>query len=53
MSLAAALDSARQGRLYPAVILDGGTAESRCRAALELSRTLLCEAPPEMGLDDW
>jgi hypothetical protein len=47
VSLSAALVSARQGRLYPAVILDGGSAESRCRAALELSRTLLCEAAPE------
>jgi len=47
MSLAAALASARQGRLYPAVILDGGTAEARCRAALELARTLLCEERPE------
>ncbi|HSS75687.1 MAG TPA: hypothetical protein VLV54_02990 [Thermoanaerobaculia bacterium] len=43
----AALISARQGRLYPAVILDGGTADARCRAALELSRTLLCEERPE------
>lgn len=47
MSLMAALISARQGRLYPAVILDGGTADARCRAALELSRTLLCEERPE------
>ncbi|HEV7784530.1 MAG TPA: hypothetical protein VGQ28_04280 [Thermoanaerobaculia bacterium] len=47
MSLAAALASARQGRLYPAVILDGGNSDDRCRAALELARTLLCEAHPE------
>ncbi|HEY4591368.1 MAG TPA: hypothetical protein VIJ61_03105, partial [Thermoanaerobaculia bacterium] len=47
MSLAAALTSARQGRLYPAVILDGGSADARCHAALELARTLLCEAAPE------
>ncbi|HSS47785.1 MAG TPA: hypothetical protein VLX28_02455 [Thermoanaerobaculia bacterium] len=51
MSLASALDSAlssaRQGRLYPAVILDGGTADARSRAALELARTLLCEERPE------
>jgi len=47
VSLTAALISARQGRLYPAVILDGGTADARCRAALELSRTLLCEERPE------
>lgn len=47
-ALISALASARQGRLYPAVILDGGNAEARCRAALELARTLLCEAAPEM-----
>jgi hypothetical protein len=47
VSLAAALTSARQGRLYPSVILDGGNAEARCRAALELARTLLCEERPE------
>ncbi|HEX4960122.1 MAG TPA: hypothetical protein VF173_04740, partial [Thermoanaerobaculia bacterium] len=47
MSLAAALTSARQGRLYPAVILDGGDAEARRQAAVKLARTLLCEAPPE------
>ncbi|HEX9944938.1 MAG TPA: hypothetical protein VGG03_23255, partial [Thermoanaerobaculia bacterium] len=47
MNLPAALASARQGRLYPSVILDGGDAEARRRAALDLARTLLCEAPPE------
>lgn len=47
MNLPAALASARQGRLYPAVILDGGDVETRKRAALELARTLLCEAAPE------
>ena len=47
MNLPAALTSARQGRLYPAVILDGGDVEARKRAALELARTLLCEAAPE------
>lgn len=46
-ALTSALASARQGRLYPAVILDGGNAEARCRAALELACTLLCEATPE------
>ncbi len=46
-ALTSALASARQGRLYPAVILDGGNAEARCRAALELARTLLCEETPE------
>jgi DNA polymerase III subunit delta' len=45
VSYAAALAAARQGRLYPSVILDGGSAEARRSAALELSRALLCEAP--------
>ena len=45
MNLPAALAAARQGRLYPSVILDGGDAETRQRAALELARALLCEAP--------
>jgi hypothetical protein len=34
LSLAAALVSARQGKLYPAVILDGGGVEARRNAAL-------------------
>lgn len=46
MNLPAALDSARKGTLYPAVILDGGDAAVRRSAALELARVLLCEAPP-------
>jgi hypothetical protein len=46
-ALASAMSSARKGRLYPAVILDGGNAEARCGAALELARTLLCEEAPE------
>ncbi len=45
MNLPAALDSARKGTLYPAVILDGGDAAGRRSAALELARVLLCEAP--------
>jgi hypothetical protein len=45
VNLPAALDSARKGTLYPAVILDGGDAAVRRSAALELARTLLCEAP--------
>ncbi|HEY2290232.1 MAG TPA: hypothetical protein VGM86_05960 [Thermoanaerobaculia bacterium] len=45
MSYESALATARQGRLYPAVILDGGSAAARRRAALELARALLCEAP--------
>lgn len=46
MNLAAALAAARQGRLYPSVILDGGDAAARRAAALQLARTLLCEAAP-------
>ena len=47
MNLPAALDSARRGHLYPSVILDGGDAASRQRAALDLARALLCESAPE------
>jgi DNA polymerase-3 subunit delta' len=47
VNLPAALDSARRGTLYPAVILDGGDAAARRGAALELARAVLCEAPPE------
>jgi hypothetical protein len=47
VNLEAALAAARQGRLYPSVILDGGDAATRRGAALDLARTLLCEAPPE------
>jgi hypothetical protein len=47
LNLPAALAAARQGQLYPAVILDGGAAETRRRAALDLARTLLCTAAPE------
>jgi hypothetical protein len=46
VNLPASLTAARQGRLYPSVILDGGNAEARQRAALELARALLCEAAP-------
>jgi DNA polymerase III, delta subunit len=46
MNLAAAMEAARQGQLYPGVILHGGDAETRRRAAVELGRALLCEAPP-------
>jgi hypothetical protein len=46
VNLAAALATARQGRLYPAVILHGGDDAARRRGAVELARTLLCEAPP-------
>lgn len=43
--LAAAVALARSGRLYPSLILHGGTAEARLQAAEQLARTLLCEAP--------
>jgi len=44
VSLGAALDLARAGRLYPSVILYGSTAQDRREAALELGRALLCGA---------
>lgn len=44
--LEAALELARRGKLYPAVILSGGTPEARQEAAVCLARTLLCEALP-------
>jgi DNA polymerase III delta subunit-like protein len=47
VNLPSALAAARQGRLYPSVILDGGDAESRRLASLELARVLLCEAPAD------
>lgn len=47
MNLASALDTARQGRLYPSVILHGRGPEARREASLTLARALLCEAPPE------
>lgn len=46
MNLPAARETARQGRLYPSVILHGGDAEARREAALELARVLLCEEDP-------
>ena len=42
----AALDAARRGLLYPAVILHGGDPERRRDAALALARAVLCEAAP-------
>ena len=42
----AALELARAGRLYPAIILHGASLEDRRRTATELARTLLCERPP-------
>jgi hypothetical protein len=46
MNLPAAIQAARQGRLYPAVILYGGDVEARRQAAVELARHLLCAAAP-------
>lgn len=43
---AAVAELARQGRLYPAVIVHGGDAAARGETAVELARTLLCDAPP-------
>ena len=45
-SFQAALEIAREGRLYPAVILHGGDSAARRAAAGELARILLCEADP-------
>lgn len=46
MNLPAAIQAARQGRLYPAVILYGGDVEARRQAAVELARNVLCQAVP-------
>ena len=43
----ATLALARRDTLYPAVILNGGREEERRELALELARTLLCEAAAE------
>jgi DNA polymerase-3 subunit delta' len=45
MNLTAPEELARQGNLYPSVILHGGDGETRRSAALGLARILLCEAP--------
>jgi hypothetical protein len=42
-----ARELARRGELYPGVILHGATEPLRRHVALELARTLLCEAPPD------
>lgn len=47
MQYEATVDLAARGQLYPSVILHGGQAEGRRRAALEVARVLLCEAPEE------
>ncbi len=44
MNPAGAVELARRGHLYPAVILHGGDDAARRSAALEIARTLLCEA---------
>ena len=46
MNLEAAREQARLGKLYPGVILHGGAPERRFEVALDLARTLLCEAVP-------
>lgn len=46
MNIESALDVARQGRLYPSVILHGRGPEARREASLTLARALLCEAAP-------
>lgn len=45
MSLDGVLALARQGNLYPSVILHGSSPEGRQEAAVALARTLLCERP--------
>lgn len=47
MNLDDALGLARSGRLYPSMILHGGTGEDRLDAAVTIARTLLCEADPD------
>jgi DNA polymerase III delta subunit-like protein len=45
MNLESALDAARRGRLYPALILHGRDAVARQQAALDVARTLQCAEP--------
>lgn len=47
MNLGAVLETAREGRLYPSVILYGLGLEGRRQAAVDIARTLLCAAPAE------
>ena len=47
MNLERTLELARDGRLYPAVILHGASVEVRQDAAIALARTLLCASPTE------
>lgn len=46
MSLTRIEELAREGRLYPSVILHGADVEARRDAAVHLARILLCEAAP-------
>lgn len=43
-----ALDLAREGRLYPALILHGGSEDERRSSAVIFARVLLCEQVPGM-----
>ncbi len=45
MPVSAAIDMARAGRLYPALILHGANDGERRAAATELARALLCDQP--------
>ena len=47
MNFAAIHQAARDGRLYPSVILYGLNLEARQEAAIAIARTLLCELPVE------
>ncbi len=47
MAIDPALEKAREGALYPGVILHGGSREGRIAAGVELARTLLCELAPD------
>ncbi len=47
MNLEATLDLARAGRLYPSLILHGGTEDIRREAVLELGKCLLCDGAAE------
>ncbi|MCP3962797.1 MAG: hypothetical protein GY719_33575 [bacterium] len=48
MRLEAVLETARDDRLYPSVILYGSNLDRRRSAAVELARVLLCERSPEL-----
>ncbi len=47
MQASGAVEMARAGRLYPALILHGGSLDERRGLATELARTLLCERQAE------